>query len=124
MDLVVGATGLVGQQIALGLRRQGRSVRGLVRGGTQHEKAAPLIAAGIEIVDADLTKAEALHAACAGVETVLSTATSMPQGKDDGLRRVDHDGTVALIDCAERSGVQHFVYTSYSGNIREDSPLE
>ena len=124
MELVVGATGLVGQQIALGLHRQGRSVRALVRGGTRHEKAASLIAAGIEIVDADLTKPETLSAACAGVETVLCTATSMPHGKDDGLRRVDHDGTVALIDCAERSGVQHFVYTSYSGNIREDSPLE
>lgn len=124
MDLVVGATGLVGQQIALGLRRQGRAVRALVRNGTRHEKAASLVAAGIEIVDADLTKPETLPAACAGVETVLSTATSMPQGKDDGLRRVDHDGALALIDTAERSGVQHFVYTSYSGNIREDSALE
>lgn len=124
MDLVVGATGLVGQQIALGLRRQGRSVRALVRGGLQHEKAASLIAAGIEIVDADLTKPKTLPAACAGVEAVLCTATSMPQAKDEGLRRVDHDGSLALIDCAERSGVQHFVYTSYSGNIREDSPLE
>lgn len=124
MDLVVGATGLVGQQIALGLRRQGRSVRGLVRGGTHHEKAAPLIAAGIEIIDADLTKPETLPAACADIETVLCTATSMPHGKDDGLRRVDHDGILSLIDCAERSSVQHFVYTSYSGNIREDSPLE
>jgi len=124
MDLVVGATGLVGQQIALGLRRQGRAVRGLVRGGTHHEKAAPLISAGIGIVDADLTKPETLPAACAGVETVLCTATSMPQAKDDGLHRVDHDGTLALIDSAERAGVQHFVYTSYSGNIREDSPLE
>lgn len=124
MDLVVGATGLVGQQIAFGLRRQGRVVRALVRGGTRHEKAASLIAAGIEIIDADLTKPETLPAACEGVETILCTATSMPQGKDDGLRRVDHEGTLALIDCAERSGVQHFVYTSYSGNIREDSPLE
>lgn len=124
MDLVVGATGLVGQQIALGLRRQGRAVRALVRGGTRHEKATLLIASGIEIVDADLTKPETLPAACASVETVHCTATSMPQGKDDGLRRVDHDGTLALIDSAERAGVQHFVYTSYSGNIREDSPLE
>ena len=124
MDLVVGATGLVGQQIALGLRRRGRSVRALVRGGAHHEKARPLIAAGIEIADADLTKPETLPAACAGVETVLCTATSMPHGKDDGLRRVDHDGILTLIDAAERSGVQHFVYTSYSGNIREDSPLE
>jgi len=124
MDLVVGATGLVGQEIALALRRQGRTVRAMVRGGARHEKAAPLVSAGIEILDADLTKPETLSAACAGVETVLCTATSMPHGKDDGLRRVDHDGTLALIDSAERSGVQHFVYTSYSGNIREDSPLE
>jgi uncharacterized protein YbjT (DUF2867 family) len=124
MDLVVGATGLVGQQIALGLRRQGRAVRALVRGGVHHEKAVSLIRADIEIVDADLTKPETLPAACAGVETVLCTATSMPQGKDEGLRRVDDDGTLALSESAERSGVQHFVYTSYSGNIREDSPLE
>jgi uncharacterized protein YbjT (DUF2867 family) len=124
MDLVVGATGLVGQQIALGLRRQGRAVRALVRGGTHHEKAAPLTSAGVEIADADLTKPETLSAACAGVETVLCTATSMPHGKDDGLRRVDHDGVLAMIDSAERAGVRHFVYTSYSGNIRADSPLE
>lgn len=124
MDLVVGATGLVGQQIALGLRRQGRSVRALVRGGARHEKAAPLVSAGVAIADADLTKAETLPSACAGVETVLCTATSMPHGKDDGLRRVDHDGTLALIDSAERAGVRHFVYTSYSGNLRMGSPLE
>ena len=124
MDLVVGATGLVGQQLALGLRRQGREVRALVRGGRHHDKAAPLVAAGVEIVDADLTKPESLPSACAGVETILSTATSMPHAKDDGLRRVDHDGTLALIDSAERAGVHHFVYTSYSGNLRTDSPLE
>jgi uncharacterized protein YbjT (DUF2867 family) len=124
MDLVVGSTGLVGQQIALDLRQRGRAVRAMVRGGTRHEKAASLISAGIEIADADLTKPKTLPAACADIETVLCTATSMPHGKDDGLHRVDHDGTLALIDCAERSGVQHFVFTSYSGNIREDSPLE
>jgi uncharacterized protein YbjT (DUF2867 family) len=124
MDLVVGATGLVGQQIALGLRRHGRPVRALVRGGTGHEKAAPLISAGATIVDADLTKLETLPSACAGVETVLCTATSMPHGKDDGLRHVDQDGVLALIDNAERAGVRHFIYTSYSGSLRVDSPLE
>lgn len=124
MDLVVGATGLVGQQVALGLRRQNRTVRALARGGAHHEKAAPLISAGIGIFDADLTKPETLFPACAGVDTVLCTATSMPHGKDDGLLRVDHDGVLALIDTAERAGVRHFVYTSYSGNLRADSPLE
>jgi len=124
MNLVVGATGLVGQQIALGLRHQGCAVRAIVRGGARHQKSSPLLSAGVELVDADLTKPDTLPAACAGIDTVLCTATSMPMGKDDGLRRVDHDGVLALIDCAERAGVRHFIYTSYSGNIREDSPLE
>jgi uncharacterized protein YbjT (DUF2867 family) len=67
MDLVVGATGLVGQQIALGLRRQGRAVRVLVRGGIHHEKAQPLSSAGIDVMDADLMKPETLPTACAGI---------------------------------------------------------
>jgi NADH dehydrogenase len=124
MDLVVGATGLVGQQIALGLRQRGRNVRALVRGGKSHAKVQPLLSAGVEIVDADLTKPETLPAACAGIDTVICTATSMPHGSDDGLRRVDRDGVLVLMDAAERAGVRHFVYMSYSGNIRMDSPLE
>ena len=124
MNLVVGATGLVGQQIAIGLRKKGRDVRAMVRRGTRHEKAKPLISAGIEIVDADLTRPETLPPACAGIDTIVCTATSMPHGSEDGLRRVDHDGILALIESAERAGVRHFIYISFSGNIREDSPLE
>jgi uncharacterized protein YbjT (DUF2867 family) len=124
MDLVVGATGFVGQQIALGLRRQGRTVRGMVRGGKSHEKAGPLISADIEVVDADLTKPETLASACSGAATIVCTATSMPHGRDDGLRRVDRDGVLALIDSALSAGAAHFIYTSYSGNIRLPSPLE
>lgn len=124
MDLVVGATGLVGQQIALSLRQQRRAVRAIVRGGVRYEKAGPLVSAGVEVVDADLTKPETLAPACSGIDNVLCTATSMPHGRDDGLRRVDHEGVLALIDSAERAGVRRFVYTSYSTNIRENSPLE
>jgi len=124
MDLVVGATGLVGQQIALSLRARGRQVRAMVRGGRNHEKAKPLISAGIDIIDADLTKHQSLQSACADIETVVCTAASMPHGREDGLRRVDQEGILALIENAERAGVRHFIYTSYSGNIREESPLE
>jgi NADH dehydrogenase len=124
MDLIVGATGIVGHQIALGLRQKGHNVRAMVRGGKSHEKAQSLISAGIEITDADLTKPETLPFACAGVDTIVCTATSMPHGRDDGLRRVDRDGVLALMDAAERAAVRHFVYTSYSGNIRVPSSLE
>jgi uncharacterized protein YbjT (DUF2867 family) len=122
--LVVGATGFVGGQVAQKLRRQGESVRALVRGGDAHPNVQPLRAAGIEVVAGDLTVPETLESACRGISTVVTTATSMPTGANDGLRRVDLDGALALIEAAERAGVKRFVYTSYSGNIQIASPLE
>ncbi len=124
MDLVVGATGMVGKQIALGLHQAGRQVRAMVRGGASRAEAKDLAAAGLEVVDGDLTRPETLTALCTGVETVISGATSMPYGRDDGLRRVDLEGGLALIDAAERAGVSRFVYVSFSWNLREPSPLE
>ena len=109
MDLVVGATGLVGQQVALSLRRHGRRVRALVRGGKRREKAAPLLSAGIEVVDADLSKPESLPSACAGVETVLSTATSMPHGKETAAHPIkgsdrSRPGNPQTLDTAAAAG--------------------
>ncbi len=122
--LVVGATGFVGKQIALSLKRRGHDVRALVRGGAQSPKAADLIAAGVQVVDGDLRDPATIASAARDTDTVVCTATTMPTGADDGLRRVDHEGALALIDAAERAGVRKFVYMSYSGNLRTPSPLE
>lgn len=121
--LVAGATGLVGQQIALTLQRKTGHVRALVRGGGSNPKANNLASAGIEIVAGDLATPDTLAQACTGVETVVCTVSAMPTAADDGLRRVDRDGVLALINAADRAGVKKFVYTSYSGNIRTDCPL-
>jgi NADH dehydrogenase len=121
--LIAGATGVVGKQIALALQRKTGQVRGLVRNGAANPNASELVAAGIQIASGDLREASTLADACVGVDTVVCTATTMPTGVDDGLRRVDHDGVLALIDAAERSGVKKFVYTSYSGAIETDCPL-
>src|SRR5947208_1976307 len=121
--LVVGATGNVGGQIVGGLRQQNQSVRALVRGGASHPRAQGLREMSVEIVDGDLTRPDTLEGACREVETVISTATSMPTGANDGLRRVDLEGTLALIAAAERAHVKKFVYVSYSGNIQEECPL-
>jgi uncharacterized protein YbjT (DUF2867 family) len=122
--LVVGATGFVGGEIARKLSEQSHKVAGLVRGGRAHPKAKQLLSAGIEIFAGDLCRPETLVLALKNSETVVCTATSMPSAANDGLRRVDHDGMLALIDAAEQQGVKKFVYVSYSGNIREDSPLQ
>ena len=123
MILVVGATGLVGGRAALALREQGHPVRAMVRGGAARAEAAPLARAGAEIVDADLRRPETLSAACSGARAVICTATTMPHGADDGLRRVDLDGVLSLIEASERAGVGRFVYTSFSGTLTTPSPL-
>ena len=122
--LVVGATGFVGGKIARELAVQKHKVAGLVRGGHAHTKAQQLLSAGIEIIAGDLRSPETLVHALKNSETVVCTATSMPSATDNGLQKVDHDGTLALIEMAERQGVKKFVYVSYSGNICEESPLE
>jgi NADH dehydrogenase len=121
--LIAGATGFVGKQVALALQDTTGSVRALVRSGASNQNASELIAAGVEIASGDLTEPPTLANACVGIDTVVCTATTMPTGADDGLRRVDHDGVLALIDAAERAGAKKFVYTSYSGNIEIDCPL-
>lgn len=123
MHLIVGATGLVGGAVAKQLREQACDVRALVRGGAAHHGAGPLLQAGVSIVAGDLRDPFAVSGACQGVDTVVCTATSMPAADGDALQRVDLDGVLGLIAAAERAGVRRFVYTSFSSNIRIDSPL-
>ncbi|HYL11472.1 MAG TPA: NmrA family NAD(P)-binding protein [Terriglobales bacterium] len=122
--LVIGATGVVGKEVVLRLRKKGAAVRALVRGGSGRTEANSLLGSGTEVTDGDLTQPDTLSHACAGIHTVVCTATSMPHGKDDGLRRIDHDGVLSLIAAAEQAGVKKFVYLSYTGNFKFDSPLE
>ena len=121
--LVVGATGMLGSAVALALARNGQSVYGLVRQGSENPKAKSLADAGITVVTGDLTEHADLASACRGMDVVVTTATSMPTNADDGLRRVDLEGSLALIDAAERAGVRRFVYTSFSGNLQRECPL-
>jgi uncharacterized protein YbjT (DUF2867 family) len=123
MDLVVGASGFVGGLVARQLRAQGRDVRALVRGGAGHAAASALAAAGAAVLDGDLTDPSSVARACASCETVVCTATAMPNAGGDALRRIDHDGVLDLIAAAEAAGVARFVYISYSSNIRTESPL-
>lgn len=122
--LVVGGTGHVGKQIALTLAKQNLNINALVRGGRSHASAAELAAAGVQIIEGDLRNAASLKNAIQNTDAVICTATSMPAASDDGIRAVDHDGILSLIETAEAQGVKRFMYVSYSGNIRFDSPLE
>jgi uncharacterized protein YbjT (DUF2867 family) len=113
--LVVGATGLLGGRIARRLLDQHRAVRVLARTGTSD-------LTGTKAVRGDLKDRASLEAACRGVDTVLTTATSAQRGGDDTVSSVDVAGNLSLIDAAREAGVRHFVFVSAAG-ADESSPV-
>jgi len=124
MNLVVGATGLVGGQICRLLVERGERVRGLVRPSSDPARVEELQALGIETVPGDLKDPASLRAACAGVSTVLSTATStISRGDGDSIETVDRQGQLSLVDAAESAGVARFVFVSFP-EMEPDSPLQ
>jgi uncharacterized protein YbjT (DUF2867 family) len=114
MNLVVGATGVVGSQIVLGLARAGRPVRALVRQSSDPAKVAALREAGAEVVLADLKDPGSLARACAVVDNLILTATStLSRADGDSIDSVDRRGNLALIDAAKAAGVGHVVFISF-----------
>jgi uncharacterized protein YbjT (DUF2867 family) len=78
MYLVVGATGPVGLggEICRLLREAGKPVRALVRPTSDPERVAYLRNIGVEFVEGDLKDRISLDAACQGIYTVISSATT------------------------------------------------
>jgi NADH dehydrogenase len=119
MILVVGGTGDLGSEVARRLLADGQRVRALVR---SEDRGAALRAAGAELVTGDLKDPDSLRAACAGIETVISTANSAKRGGDDNPQTVDLEGNRHLVDAAKAAGVGQFIFVSALG-ARSDSPV-
>src|SRR5215469_1656861 len=114
MDLVVGATGLVGSEVCLRLLKRGRPVRALVRTTSDPAKVAALRSAGAETILADLKDPASLIEACRGVDTIISTASStLSRQQGDSIESVDHLGQLNLIQAAKKANVERFIFVSF-----------
>src|SRR5688572_21291961 len=124
MNLIVGATGLVGSTVCKLLRERDQPVRGLVRLTSNPARVKQLTDLGVQIVIGDLRSPASLRSACAGVSTVISTASMIAsQQQDDSFSEVDDAGQRALIDAASSAGASHFIFVSVSGNVNVPCPL-
>ncbi len=131
MILVVGATGLLGGAITRKLLLEKElPVRILVRHDSPASEMAKqglatsaqtLIYSGAEPVYGDLKEPPSLVEACAGVDTIITTANSVLRGGADNIDSVDLNGTLSLIKTAEKVGVPHFIYVSVLGAQAGDS---
>lgn len=114
MNLLIGATGMVGGETCRLLADEHKPVRALVRETSDPNTVARLKSLGTEIVKGDLKDRVSLDAACKDVTTVISTAsaTRSPQA-GDSLDSVDAQGQLNIIDAARAAGVKNFVFISF-----------
>lgn len=119
--LVVGATGFLGTEICRRLADKGMPPRALVREASDSARVDALRALGAEIVIGDLRDRESLDRACAGVDVVFSTATSII--REGEISAVDGQGQLNLVDAAREASVTRFVYISFE-ELGTGAPLE
>ena len=114
MDLVVGATGILGAEIAQRLAAEGRPLAALVRPTSDATKLERLRTAGVTLVHGDLKERSTLGVCCRGISTVISTASStFSRQPGDSIETVDHQGQLSLIEAARAAGVRHFIFVSF-----------
>jgi UDP-glucose 4-epimerase len=112
--LITGVAGRVGSTLAQRLVRAGYDVRGTIRPGGR--SLHPLLADRVEVIEADLTDADALARATDGVDVVVHLAAQMVIGDTppDRFHDVNVLGTLRLLEAAVAPGrsVRRFVFAS------------
>lgn len=128
---ITGATGFVGSHVASALAEQGADLRLLVRPASRTDNIAGLNA---ETVTGDLREPASLKKAMAGCEFAFHVAADYRLWVRDPeeMYRANVEGTRAIIQAAQESGVRRVVYCSSvatmgfteSGQIvDEDTPV-
>ena len=109
--LVTGSSGFIGGKLAECLINKGRSVRLLLREGSD---ARWLLEKGAEEFRGDLTEPATLKDVLEDVEEVYHAAARLGRWKDtaEDLRKVNVDGVRNLMELPRAKGLRHFILIS------------
>lgn len=114
---VTGSNGFIGYSLVQRLSAEGHQIKCLVRSPERFAALSRL--PGTEPVIGDLTDIKALTEGVRGAEIVFHLAAfARPWSKDKGLpRKINVDGTRAILDASLNAGVRRFVFTSSAAVI-------
>jgi len=110
MNLVTGGTGLLGSHMAEQLRRDGQSVRALVRKGSD---TAFLQSIGCELAWGDVTDVASVQAAMKGVRVAYHAAAQVGDwGQWSQFVAVTIEGTRNMLTAARDANIERFLHVS------------
>jgi len=126
--LVTGATGFLGGALTERLVHEGVQVRALARNPQKAKRIENL--PGVEIVQGDITHADALHEAVRGCEIVFHVAAALG-GSIDVQRQMNTIGTRNIATAAAGAGVLRLIHVSsiavygyrQTDDVTEEIPL-
>jgi NADH dehydrogenase len=112
MILVIGGTGFVGSHLIRSMRREGLSVRAIVR---NPGKTAWLGDLGVDVVPGDISDAASLQKAAIGIDRVVHLVGIIQEAPGVTFQGVHVEGTRNVLDAAKKAGVRHLFYQSALG---------
>jgi uncharacterized protein YbjT (DUF2867 family) len=107
--LMVGATGDLGGRAVRAILARGKSVRALVRPGSD---ASRLPKENVQVVRGDMMDPASLGPAMEGISAVVSTAIGYSQRRETDSLRTDTEGNRNLVDAARKADVPRVVFQS------------
>ncbi len=116
--LVTGGAGFIGSNIAQALIARGDKVRVLDNLSTGHKSNVAAAGSGIELIEGDITDAQAVAQAVKGVDCIFHEAAlaSVPRSVENPLatNAACVTGTLTMLDEARKAGVRRLVYAASS----------
>ena len=118
--LVTGGSGFLGKALVAALLKEGATVKAV-----QRTFSSELASMGVEQLQADIASVIiSQHPFFNGVTDVFHTAAKVEMwGKRSDFFRVNYTGTKNLLDAAQKSGVETFVFTSSPSVIANGKDL-
>ncbi len=113
--LVTGAAGYVGNNTVRRLVELGKPVRAMVRSLDKAEKRLGDLKDAVEIVQGDVTDRSSLPPLMKDVSAVVHTVAIALEKGGQTYEEVNYQGTINIVDAAEKAGVRRFINISQNG---------
>jgi NADH dehydrogenase len=113
--LVTGAGGFVGNNVVRRLVQQGRPIRAMVRSIDKAKMRLADVADKVEFVQGDVTDRASLAPIMNDVSAIVHTVAIAIERGAQTYEEVNFQGTINLVDAAEKAGVRRFINVSQNG---------